>query len=209
MNLLKLVHNANMPPPIVDLVQNSHESSSGASLPHQSAAIKNNANPAITEAMQIQTQNELSAATLSDNVLDFSPFNFVQGIQKKRLLKGHSSMCKQQLVATLTCLFCNHVIVQGRECSHCEKNICTPCFRAWQQSESAKFYATPCKCARAEIKPMNRLKQELLAEVRFRCNNNRCSYQLTYDELLLGTHELDDCAFMQVICEGCGMRIIK
>lgn len=26
---------------------------------------------------------------------------------------------------------------------------------------------------------------------------------------MLGTHELDDCLYMQVICEGCGLRIIK
>ena len=34
-------------------------------------------------------------------------------------------------------------------------------------------------------------------------------YQLTYDELLLGTHELDDCNFMTIVCEGCGLRIFK
>lgn len=26
---------------------------------------------------------------------------------------------------------------------------------------------------------------------------------------MLGTHELDRCDFMQVICEGCGIRIVK
>jgi hypothetical protein len=37
----------------------------------------------------------------------------------------------------------------------------------------------------------------------------KCDYQLTYDELLLGTHELDECLYMQVVCEGCGIRIVK
>ena len=32
---------------------------------------------------------------------------------------------------------------------------------------------------------------------------------MTYDELILGTHELDDCMFMRVVCEGCGSKILK
>jgi len=36
-----------------------------------------------------------------------------------------------------------------------------------------------------------------------------CQYQLTYDELILGTHELDDCMFMKIVCEGCGQKISK
>ena len=53
------------------------------------------------------------------------------------------------------------------------------------------------------------MKHTLLSDIRFKCNNARCQYELTYDELLLGTHELDECAFMHVVCEGCGMRIVK
>ncbi len=60
-----------------------------------------------------------------------------------------------------------------------------------------------------ELKSLNKLKQQALGHVRFKCNNNKCDYQLTYEELLLGTHELDDCSYMQVVCEGCGLRIIK
>lgn len=37
----------------------------------------------------------------------------------------------------------------------------------------------------------------------------KCQYQLTYDELILGTHELDECNFMCVVCEGCSQRIYK
>jgi len=56
---------------------------------------------------------------------------------------------------------------------------------------------------------LNKLKIEYLNQVRFKCNNNLCQYQLTYDELILGTHELDDCMFMKVVCEGCGTKITK
>ena len=56
---------------------------------------------------------------------------------------------------------------------------------------------------------LNKLKQTYLHEIRFKCNNQKCTYQLTYDELILGTHELDDCNFMCVICEGCGLKIHK
>lgn len=45
--------------------------------------------------------------------------------------------------------------------------------------------------------------------MRFKCNNVRCSYQLTYDELVLGTHELDDCSYIKIQCEGCGSKITK
>ena len=34
-------------------------------------------------------------------------------------------------------------------------------------------------------------------------------YQLTYDELILGTHELDDCQYMKIVCEGCATKITK
>lgn len=92
----------------------------------------------------------------------------------------------------------------------CERNICTPCYKTWQASETAKFYSTPCKCPKADLKQgINKLKHQLLSDVRFKCNNARCQYELTYDELLLGTHELDECQFMHVVCEGCGMRIVK
>lgn len=56
---------------------------------------------------------------------------------------------------------------------------------------------------------MNKLKIEYLTSVRFKCNNVRCQYQLTYDELVLGTHELDDCSFIKIVCEGCGAKITK
>jgi hypothetical protein len=32
---------------------------------------------------------------------------------------------------------------------------------------------------------------------------------MTYDELILGTHELDECNYIRVECEGCGLRIFK
>lgn len=110
----------------------------------------------------------------------------------------------------MQCLFCNQIVVQGKECSQCEANICTPCLQKWNQAETAKFFQRPCKCSGAgELKSLNKLKQNALTQIRFKCNNLRCDYALTYDELLLGTHELDECKFMQVICEGCGIRIIK
>lgn len=45
--------------------------------------------------------------------------------------------------------------------------------------------------------------------MRFKCNNFRCIYRLSYDEILLGTHELDECAYIRIECEGCGQRISK
>jgi hypothetical protein len=116
------------------------------------------------------------ALLAEDNVLDFSPFNFLQGINNRRLLKGHSSMSKAHLIQSLTCLFCNHIVVAGKECGTCELNICTPCFKKWQQSESAKHFQTPCKCPGAELKSLNKMKQELLSVVRFKCNNLKCLY---------------------------------
>jgi uncharacterized Fe-S cluster-containing protein len=59
------------------------------------------------------------------------------------------------------------------------------------------------------MRHLNKIKLQALGLVRFKCNNTRCDYQLTYEELLLGTHELDECQFLQVVCEGCGTRIIK
>eukprot|EP00347_Sterkiella_histriomuscorum_P015132 403358202 len=98
----------------------------------------------------------------------------------------------------------------GRECPSCENNFCAPCVKRWEQSESAKFYKTPCKCENVEnLKGLNKLKVEYLQQVRFNCQNRHCLHQLTYDELLLGTHELDECNYIRVMCEGCGMRIFK
>lgn len=147
------------------------------------------------------------------NILDHSPFKFYHGINPKRLLKGRCSLAKNNLYQNLMCSFCLNVIVQGAECPSCEQNFCQPCFEAWQQSTSAKFFNTPCKCDGDEtligLKQLNKLKVDYLSQVRFKCNNFSCSYQLTYDELILGTHELDDCMFMKIVCEGCGVKIHK
>lgn len=59
------------------------------------------------------------------------------------------------------------------------------------------------------MKPINKLKQEYLNQIRFKCNNAKCTHQLTYDELILGTHELDTCPYLVIVCEGCGQRIFK
>lgn len=48
-----------------------------------------------------------SAIVTNDNVLDYSPFTFCMGINIKRMLKAHSSLSKQALIASLACLFCN------------------------------------------------------------------------------------------------------
>ena len=101
------------------------------------------------------------------------------------------------------------MIVQGSECDTCENNFCAPCLKQWQASDAAKCWTTPCKCESACLKQLNKIKQDYLNQIRFKCNNQRCVYQLTYDELLLGTHELDDCNFMTIVCEGCGTRIYK
>ena len=53
------------------------------------------------------------------------------------------------------------------------------------------------------------MKLDYLNHVRFKCNNPGCKYELTYDELILGTHELDECMFMKIVCEGCGAKIPK
>ena len=165
-----------------------------------------------TVLSQANSHNEkmLAAALDKDNVLDYSPFNFYQGINQRRLLKGRSLLSKSHLTESLKCTFCNNIMVQGRECGSCESNFCTPCIKQWQASECAKFFTTPCKCPEDTIlKACNKLKQEYMNQIRFKCNNIRCTYQLTYDELLLGTHELDDCSYMCIVCEGCGLRIYK
>ena len=181
---------------------------------------KSSKNPINTDSIEkcsaqksnsLQSHNEkLLAAALDNNVLDYSPFNFLQGINPRRLMKGRSLLGRSSLIDALKCTFCNCVIVQGQECDNCEGNFCAPCLKQWQASDSAKVYSTPCKCPdNAHLKQLNKLKQEYLNQIRFKCNNAKCTYQLTYDELLLGTHELDDCNFMNIVCEGCGMRIFK
>ena len=60
-----------------------------------------------------------------------------------------------------------------------------------------------------KLRNLNKLKTEYLGQIRFKCNNNKCGYQLTYEELILGTHELDDCLHMKIACDGCGMKISK
>lgn len=145
-----------------------------------------------------------------DDLLEFSPFSFFNGINPKRLLKGISSFSKQHLMNYLTCKFCNNLVVQGKECIRCENNFCTPCIKRWEATDNAKYYKTPCKCKKVDkLKTLGKTKNEYLQQIRFRCQNRQCTYQLTYDELILGTHELDDCKFIKLICEGCGQRITK
>ena len=128
------------------------------------------------------------------DILEYSPFNFYHGINAKRLLKGKSQLQKPHLQQNLSCGFCQNIIVQGKECSSCEANFCHPCVKAWEASESAKYFKTPCKCPNVDsLKYLNKLKLEYMNQIRFKCNNARCQYQLTYDELILGTHELDEC----------------
>ena len=60
----------------------------------------------------LQSHNEkLLAAALDNNVLDYSPFNFLQGINPRRLLKGRSLLGRNSLVEALKCTFCNCIIV--------------------------------------------------------------------------------------------------
>ena len=56
---------------------------------------------------------------------------------------------------------------------------------------------------------MNKIKYQHLQDVRFKCNNLYCNYKLSYDEILLGTHELEQCDFLKIKCEGCGKEISK
>ena len=80
----------------------------------------------------LHSHNEkLLAAALDNNVLDYSPFNFLQGINPRRLLKGRSLLGRSSLVSALNCTFCNCVIVQGQECDNCESNFCSPCIKQW------------------------------------------------------------------------------
>lgn len=51
------------------------------------------------------------AQSVFDDLLDFSPFNFYNGINPKRLLKGISSVNKSHLLRYLTCKFCNNIAV--------------------------------------------------------------------------------------------------
>ncbi|CDW87308.1 UNKNOWN [Stylonychia lemnae] len=154
-------------------------------------------------AMQLQFQQY-------DEILENSPYNFFHGINPKRLMRGKSIMNKCNLIRFLSCNFCNNIIVQGRECPSCESNFCAPCVKRWEASDSAKLYQTPCKCPDVEsLKTLSKLKAEYLQQIRFNCQNRNCLYQLTYDELLRGTHELEECNYIRVMCEGCGVRIFK
>ena len=95
----------------------------------------------------LHSHNEkLLAAALDNNVLDYSPFNFLQGINPRRLLKGRSLLGRSSLIEALKCSFCNNIIVQGQECDGCESNYCSPCIKQWQASDAAKLYSVPCKC---------------------------------------------------------------
>jgi hypothetical protein len=72
--------------------------------------------------------------SIYEDLLDFSPFNFFNGINPKRLLKGISAMTKSHLMRFLTCQFCNNIVVQGKECHSCEANFCAPCIKKWEAS---------------------------------------------------------------------------
>jgi hypothetical protein len=77
------------------------------------------------DGVKVQSQQscneKLLAATLDkDNVLDYSPFNFYQGINPRRLLKGRSMLSKNHLIESLKCGFCNCIIIQGKECDKTE-----------------------------------------------------------------------------------------
>jgi len=52
-----------------------------------------------------------TSKALIENVLDFSPFNFYQGINPKRLLKGRALLQKNILLTSLSCGFCNNIFV--------------------------------------------------------------------------------------------------
>ncbi|CDW85664.1 traf-type zinc finger family protein [Stylonychia lemnae] len=147
---------------------------------------------------------------LYEDLLEFSPFNFFNGINPKRLLKGQSEFAKAHLLKYLLCKFCGNIVVQGKECVKCENNFCSPCIKKWEASDSARYYQTPCKCRKVtQLKFLGKTKNDYLQQIRFRCQNRQCHYSLTYEELILGTHELDDCKFIKIICEGCGARIMK
>ena len=47
----------------------------------------------------------------------------------------------------------------------------------------------------------------MLQEIRFRCINTSCIERLTYDQILLGTHELDQCTHMMFECQGCNISM--
>jgi hypothetical protein len=112
-----------------------------------------------------------------EDILEYSPFNFYHGINPKRLLKGKSQLSKVHLTQNLACSFCQSIVVQGKECPRCEFNFCHPCVKAWEASESAKFFKTPCKCDFVDtLKYLNKLKIEYINQIRFRCNNAKCQY---------------------------------
>jgi len=138
------------------------------------------------------------------DLLEHSPFNFYHGINPKRLLKGRNTICRNNLIKNLSCVFCHNVVVQGKECADSEDNFCEPCYKKYQETDAYK-YSNKYK----NMKPLNKIKLEMLINVRFKCNNTGCKHELTYDELILGTHELDECMFMKIICENCGAKIPK
>jgi hypothetical protein len=56
---------------------------------------------------------------------------------------------------------------------------------------------------------MSIFKWEYMDQIRFRCTSKDCHHHLTYEELILGTHELDDCQYIKITCEGCGEKFQK
>lgn len=102
------------------------------------------------------------AQRMENDILEYSPFNFYHGINNKRLLKGKSMLSKPYLQQVLSCGFCQNIIIQGRECPDCEQNFCHPCVKAWEASESAKYFKTPCKCNVDGLKYLNKLKCEYM-----------------------------------------------
>ncbi len=101
---------------------------------------------------------------------------FTQGISSKRLLRGKSLLSRQQLKECLSCQLCDQIVVDGKECTGCEFNFCAPCIYKWKTNGtySKLCCETPCRCEAATLKNLNKLKQEYLNLIRFRCINAKC-----------------------------------
>ena len=102
---------------MIDLANSSEDSNL---IPVQSGAVRNALKPPsakVTTAQQPKIQmvqppakpNKL--ALTNDNILEFSPFTFSAGINNSRILKGHSTLSKANLLSSLSCLFCNQIVV--------------------------------------------------------------------------------------------------
>ena len=165
------------------------------------------------------------------DLLDFTGYSFKKGIDSSKLVRGlRSDLNKQPLLAHLTCGMCSGIVIQGLECPKCEAVFCTPCSKAWEASESAKMFTTPCRCegkvnltdkrgssSRSRganippksilvLRPMSSFRWEFMDQIRFKCKHNGCPYHQTYEEMILGTHEFVDCQYRSITCEGCGEK---